>query len=213
MNTVIAISASALVSCYIALMKLGKFEIEVLLNSTLAGGVAIGTGCDLCQNPAAAILVGGIGGGVSAIGYLYINEKLQEKGLVHDTCGVQYLHGIPGIIGAVCGALFVATAGMDSGMVNIAEQEKLLDLTGNGRTLNDQAWAQIGALICTLAVSIIGGCVSGLIASKVGPPLEKLFDDEPHFEHPPYKHIVYREKITEEIIMPKELNVLKKDIN
>lgn len=88
MNTVIAISASGLVSCYIALMKHNKFEMEVLLNATLAGGVAIGTGCDLCQNPAAAVLVGGIGGGISAIGYLYINPVLQEKKLIHDTCGV-----------------------------------------------------------------------------------------------------------------------------
>lgn len=111
MNTVIAISASGLVSCYIALMKHGKFEIEILLNATLAGGVAIGTGCDLCQSPAAAILVGGLGGGVSALGYIYINPILQEKKLVHDTCGVQYLHGIPGIIGALCGAIFVFSLG------------------------------------------------------------------------------------------------------
>lgn len=76
MNTVIAISASALVSCYIALIKLGKFEMEVMLNATLAGGVAIGTGCDLCQSPAAAVLVGGIGGAVSACGFLYANPML-----------------------------------------------------------------------------------------------------------------------------------------
>lgn len=73
MNTVLSISASALVSCYIALIKLGKFEMEVLLNATLAGGVAIGTGCDLCQSPAAAVLIGSLSGAVSACGFLYLN--------------------------------------------------------------------------------------------------------------------------------------------
>lgn len=190
MNTVIAISASGLVSCYLALMKHGKFEIEILLNATLAGGVAIGTGCDLCQNPASAVLVGGIGGAVSAIGYMYINPWLQAKKMIHDTCGVQYLHGIPGIVGAICGAIFVFGLDTQHGMPNKAEQDKILSLTDNSRNLASQGWAQIGSLVVTLVVSIVGGAISGLIASKVGPPVERLFDDQPHFEDPPYEHIV-----------------------
>jgi len=88
MNTVISISASALIACFIALIKLGKFDMEVMLNATLAGGVAIGTGCDLCSSPGAAMIVGVISGAVSACGFLYLNEILQAKGLIHDTCGV-----------------------------------------------------------------------------------------------------------------------------
>lgn len=104
------------------------------------------------------------------------------------------MHGIPGIIGAICGAIFVFTLGTDGGMPNVAEREKILSLTDNNRTLSEQGWAQIGALICTLAVSIIGGCISGLIASKVGDKVKDLFDDELHFEEPDYKHVLARDE-------------------
>lgn len=197
MNTVLSISASGLVSVYIALIKLNKFDMEVLLNATLAGGVAIGTGCDICQNPAAAIAVGAIGGAVSALGYLYLNPWIQEKGWIHDTCGVQYLHGIPGIVGAIFGAIFTFTAGSTDGMANLAEREKIFSLTENGRDLSQQGWYQLGALLCTLAVSCIGGAISGLVASKVGGKLDSLFDDAAHFDHVDYKHIVLRKKLND----------------
>lgn len=71
-------------------------------------------------------------------------------------------------------------------MQNIAEQEKILSLTDNNRDLVAQGWAQIGSLVVTLVVSCVGGAISGLIASKVGAPVERLFDDECHFEEPPY---------------------------
>lgn len=58
---------------YVSLIKNGKLNIEVLLNATLAGGVAIGSGCDLCQNPAAAMLVGGLAGALSAVGFMILN--------------------------------------------------------------------------------------------------------------------------------------------
>lgn len=74
-------------------------------------------------------------GAVSACGFLWLNGKLQEKGLVHDTCGVQYLHGIPGCMGAIFGALFVFAANADGGMENIEEREKIFSLTENGRDL------------------------------------------------------------------------------
>jgi ammonium transporter Rh len=72
-NTVLSITSSALTSCFMASIFLGKFDIEVMLNSTLAGGVAIGTACDLCMNPAFAIVVGSIAGIISAIGYIKLN--------------------------------------------------------------------------------------------------------------------------------------------
>jgi len=47
----------------------------------------------------------------------------------------------------------------------------------------------------TLASSLIGGALSGLVASSVGEKLEALFDDEAHFDEAPYASVVLRERI------------------
>jgi ammonium transporter Rh len=41
-------------------------------NSTLAGGVAIGTAADMMINPFGAMIVGSIAGTVSVLGYRYL---------------------------------------------------------------------------------------------------------------------------------------------
>ena len=33
-----------------------------------------------------------------------------EKAKVHDTCGVHYLHGMPGVLGAIASAIAIAAA-------------------------------------------------------------------------------------------------------
>lgn len=48
----------------------------------------------------------------------------------------------------------------------------------------------------TLASSLIGGALSGLVASSVGDKLDALFDDEAHFDEAPYEHIVLRDRMT-----------------
>ena len=45
-------------------------------NSTLAGGVAIGTAADMMINPFGAMIVGSIAGTVSVLGYRYLTVKL-----------------------------------------------------------------------------------------------------------------------------------------
>ena len=72
-NTVLSIASSCLTACFVASVFHGKFEMEVMLNSTLAGGVAIGTASDLCMGPAWPILVGALSGIISALGYLKLN--------------------------------------------------------------------------------------------------------------------------------------------
>jgi ammonia channel protein AmtB len=42
---------------------------ELMLNATLAGGVAIGSTCDLISKPWAAMLIGTVGGILSALGF------------------------------------------------------------------------------------------------------------------------------------------------
>lgn len=46
-NTVLSISASCIAACGVSRILIGTLDMEVVLNATLAGGVAIGSSCDL----------------------------------------------------------------------------------------------------------------------------------------------------------------------
>lgn len=72
-NTVFSISASALVSIYISRVMVGKIDMEVLLNSTLAGGVMMGAAADIITSPGCCMIAGAIAGAISAFGYLKLN--------------------------------------------------------------------------------------------------------------------------------------------
>ena len=88
-NTCLSITGSCLVSSFVARVWTGKFDMEVILNSSLAGGVIMGAGCDIIVgSPAYPMLCGGIAGAFSAIGFLWGQGFCKDKFDLHDTCGV-----------------------------------------------------------------------------------------------------------------------------
>lgn len=94
----------------------GKFDIQVILHATVAGGVAMGTGCDLITMPFGSLLTGFAAGMVSALGYIYIQPLLERSKLrLHDTGGVHNLHGMPGIIGGIVGGICASFAPREFG--------------------------------------------------------------------------------------------------
>jgi len=84
---------------------------EVVLNATLAGGVAVGSASDLVVTASISMLIGGLAGIISALGFLKLSEFLQEKIGLHDTCGVHNLHGLPGVLGGLIGGLSASFSG------------------------------------------------------------------------------------------------------
>lgn len=88
----------------------GKFEMEEVLNATLAGGVIIGTSCDMVAHIWVAMVIGFFGGVVSTLGFRFLTPFLASKLKLHDTCGVLNLHGIPGILAGLLGALIAAVS-------------------------------------------------------------------------------------------------------
>lgn len=109
-NTVLAISGSCITACGVSRLMLQRLDMEVVLNATLAGGVSVGSSSDLVVTGGTAMAIGGIAGIVSALGFLHLNTFLQKKIKLHDTCGVHNLHGLPGIIGGVLGAVSASLA-------------------------------------------------------------------------------------------------------
>jgi len=176
-NTVMAISASCITACCISRFLLQRLDMEVVLNATLAGGVSVGSSSDLVVTAGAAMAIGAFAGIISALGFLKLSSFLQEKIALHDTCGVHNLHGLPGVLGGLFGALSAALADQTFDEASlIATFPKL----GEGRSTGTQALVQLAVLGITLAFAIIGGAISGFIASRFG-KLEELFDDRENF--------------------------------
>jgi len=99
---------------------------------------------------------------------------------------VHNLHGLPGVLGGIFGAISASLA--DSSFNNELLVETFPKLA-DGRTSSEQGWIQLMALGITLAIAISGGAISGFVASRFG-KIEELFDDEEHFKSPGYIEVV-----------------------
>jgi len=149
-NVILALCGSTLAT-YFATVKLrGKISAADIANATLAGGVAIGSTCDLAS-PATAFVIGILAGVVSTFGFAVIQGKLTDLTKKVDTCGVLYLHGLPGIFGGLA-ALFVVS-GINAG-------------------------AQLAGIVVTALVAAITGLASGKIISFFGRRTEPYVDAE-----------------------------------
>jgi len=162
-NTVLSLSACCVTAFAVdnLLRPHHKFDMVSIQNATLAGGVAVGTTSDLVILPWAAIFIGIVSGALSVIGYVKIQPWLAGYGL-DDTCGVHNLHGMPGVLAAIGGAIAAAAAGQS------AYGESIGDVFGarageDGIGAAEQARFQIAALVATLIISIGGGIITGLI--------------------------------------------------
>ena len=177
MNTVLSISASCITACGFSRYMLSALDMEIVLNATLAGGVAIGSSCDLLASPAAALIIGSLAGIISAFGFLKLSPFLQKKIGLHDTCGVHNLHGIPGIMGGLIGSIAVgiSESHYDNNKVIL---EHMYPELAKGRSIEGQAMAQFGALVLTVFIACSSGALSGFIVQKIVDAPTELFDDK-----------------------------------
>ncbi|CAF1565721.1 unnamed protein product [Adineta ricciae] len=107
-------------------------------------------------------------------------EKVQHI-RIHDTCGVNNLHGMPGLMAGVAGIVIVFI-GNRSGFL-----DHLTDVClsgGKQRTANIQAAYQAAALGLTLCVAIIGGLITGAVLRL--PMFAKQYEN---FEDEPLWHL------------------------
>jgi ammonia channel protein AmtB len=112
-NTVMSIASSCIITwAWSRILRPGKkFDFEDIANATLAGGVAVGSSADLVIKPWGAMLVGSVAGSLSTFGFVFLTPILDTYLGIHDTCGVNNLHGMPGILGGIAGAISAASAG------------------------------------------------------------------------------------------------------
>jgi len=148
-NVILALSGSTLATYFVTVGLRRKICIADIANAALAGGVAIGSTCDIAS-PAVAFIIGVLAGAVSVFGFAVIQEKLQAKIKGIDTCGVMYLHGLPGLVGGFA-AMFVC------------EGICLVQLKGIG---------------ISVAVAVVAGFVAGKLLSMFGRRVVPYVDAE-----------------------------------
>lgn len=108
-NTILSLTGSCLSTFIMSALLRDKFSMEDILNATLAGGVAIGAPCGVVVNPAISLFIGILAGIVSTTGFVKLTKFIEESRLgIHDTCGVNNLHGIPGIMGGIISGIVIA---------------------------------------------------------------------------------------------------------
>jgi len=149
-NTIFALCGATLATYIFSKIIRGKLEIEDIANAALAGGVAIGSTCDM-TTPGYAMLIGIAAGALSVVGYSIIAPKVQKLIKGTDTCGINNLHGMPGILGGVV-AIFI---------------------TGKAGT-------QLLGIVVTVCVAFICGKITGAVISLLGKK-EIPYSDEDEF--------------------------------
>jgi len=177
-NTVLSLCGSCIGAfLFSQILRQGKFSMVDIQNATLAGGVAIGSAADLVVGPWAAIVIGIFASGVSVWGYTKLMPILETKLCLFDTCGVHNLHGMPGLIGGITGAIASAAVGDTIYGQNIGT---IYPARALGRSAVEQAGMQLLALAITVAIAVTGGAFTGLIVQMgfFQPPDPKgLFSD------------------------------------
>lgn len=152
-NTVLALLGSTTVSFYLShKLTHGKFDPVHIANSTLAGGVAIGSSGRLNIGPGGALVLGAIAGSASVFGYVYSTPYLEGKFGIYDTCGVGNLHGWPSIVGGLLSIIYVT---MDP------DAEFLIYGTPS------QMLRQLLGVIATLGVAMLSGYGTGKVIKSL----------------------------------------------
>lgn len=153
-NTLLAL-CGATIATYFLSSKLhgGKTSMVDMANAALAGGVAIGSVCDVVA-PAGAFGIGLLAGTVSVLGYVFLQPVLESKFKLVDTCGVHNLHGMPGLLGGL--SAFLVVPGI--------------------------AIAQFNGIMITLFIAIVGGLIAGVIVKATGTTREP-YEDSVEFTH------------------------------
>lgn len=149
-NVILALSGATIATYFASVYLRGKISAADIANAALAGGVAIGSTCDIAS-PSEAFIIGVLGGALSTLGFAVLQSKIEKllKGI--DTCGVMNLHGMPGIFGGIA-AIFIAS-GIDIG-------------------------SQLAGIGFTIIVAAVTGFVVGKIIAVLGRRTEPYNDIE-----------------------------------
>jgi len=147
-NTVFALCGATIATYIFTKLIRGYIDIEDIANAALAGGVAIGSTCNVAS-PGFSMLVGIAAGILSTCGFSIIAPKVEKLIRGTDTCGVHNLHGMPGLLGGLSAILITGNAGV-----------------------------QLLGMVTTVVIAFVGGKVVGFIVGLLKFKTETYSDAE-----------------------------------
>jgi ammonium transporter Rh len=149
-HTVLALLGSTVASFFLSQRLCNKLDPVHIANSTLAGGVAIGTSARLNMTPGGALLLGVLASLTSVFGYVVYGSSFLERKVfgIHDTCGVHNLHGLPSVLGGLASIVFVA---IDSNA----------DFLSDRKSVSQLCLSQFMAVLFTIVVATVSGLLTG----------------------------------------------------
>lgn len=200
LHTFIGLCSSTITAFALSAMfnKRGKLTMADIQNVTLAGGVTVGASVDMMISPAASYALGIMGCTACFFGYKYLTPFMARRMRIQDQCGIHNLHGLTGLISSTAGICAILLASEETygpslyeifthrappeGDPKLAELQQLIPglKPGLGRTAKEQALFQLAAIFATIAVSAIGGVLTGLVMKlncMASPSDEDCFDD------------------------------------
>ncbi|XP_048449550.1 ammonium transporter Rh type B-like [Rhincodon typus] len=124
----------------------GKINMSHIRNAMLAGGVAVGLSAPLIPSAYIAMIIGFIAGGISTLGMKYLKGRLELYLKLHDTSGILYTHGLPGIIGGIVYIVLLSVPSVSEDLQRV-------------KTSHTDYWQT--ALCVTMTMSILTGFVTG----------------------------------------------------
>lgn len=145
-NTIFALCGATIATYIFTKLIRGHVDIEDIANAALAGGVAIGSTCDM-GNPGLSLLIGLAAGILSTCGFSIIAPKVEKLIRGTDTCGVHNLHGMPGLLGGLSAILITGNAGV-----------------------------QLFGMLTTVVIAFAGGKIVGVIVGLLGTKTELYSD-------------------------------------
>ncbi|XP_036957265.1 rh50-like protein [Acanthopagrus latus] len=207
LHTFIGLSSSTITAFALSAIfnKRGKLTMADIQNVTLAGGVTVGASVDMMISPVGAYVLGIMGCTACFFGYRYLTPFMAQRLRIQDQCGIHNLHGLTGLISStagICAILLATEETYGPSMYQIFSHRappegdpKLLELQqlipglkpGLGRTAKEQALYQVAAIFATIAVSAVGGLLTGFVMNlsfMESPSDEGCFDDEVFFDMP-----------------------------
>jgi len=131
-NTTLSLLASV-ISTLLTSMALhkGRCDAEQVLNATLAGGVTMGVNADIIVAPFISLIIGFVAGVITTLGFQFGPTILYRYLKMHDTCGVLYLHLIPGLLGGLISGLI---AGVSAERLYGPDLTDVFEQMGSGHT-------------------------------------------------------------------------------
>ncbi|NXQ97904.1 RHD protein, partial [Sagittarius serpentarius] len=171
-NTYFALAVSAVTAFMLSLLttKDGKFRMTDIHSAVLAGGVTVGYAAHIIEYPWIAMILGLLASVITILGSYCLQRCLNPALKIHDTSGVHFTFGLPGVLGALAQVVLLVI-------------KKWTELPRLGYLV----MIDIGAFCLTISVALITGFITGLILNlklfKII-PVSKYFEDQFYWEFP-----------------------------